>query len=456
MYDSTNKVIRNDGNGVSIADVQAALGTSSGDLATLCLMNNINMWSARKPVFYNKVSELSASDWASRSLYGYSISYGIKKRVPASLSEYIPDTSTGEVKSDVWTYDKPVLGSSVFRLTDFLNYYVEASNPMTIELPTTQYIYMASNHTGTRLRFRIRFDISKYTRGGTNSGNIRSRDMFAALQGYYPSVLMTFGTHQFAISSEYTMNHITDDSGVTAIAIEFNAQKIYQAMAADAGTGQTPYGTTNESKWTACVVLLSNCLSGGTLPAEHSIWDSRVTNPPTVVRLEYASPVNGVWVDRKILTVKPLIYTYISSMKARFTLESINSWWTITSITFIANVEQSDANLTFTASASATTYGQIYVGTNYVANQYPNTSNLTVNSYSTANLDFSNTTGTGVQRSLTYLATKYSPVGSPSAPYKPLISLVVTLHNTYGDWRATLTIQDDLSPRTVEVNCTVV
>lgn len=446
----TNGTIRRP---VGIPDVRSVLGTSSGDLATLCLMTNINMWSGRKPVYMAIKEVLTDAQWKTgRTLSGYSVSYGIKKRALTAISDYVD--SSGNVKNEVWSYDKPVKdNANIFRLSDFENYKHNSINPMVITLPTNSTMYVTSgSQKGTQLNFQINFPFNRVTQTDYENGNIGSEQLFGGLESYYPSVLMTYGAgstiRQYCKSASIAISEIGRSSAQSGVTITIYGSDLYNAMSSDG----TLNAVAENAKWTACLVLTSRKLDGANSPiANHAAFGY---NNTIVVRLEHTAAVNNVWVDRKVLTIVPFKKSYISSMKARFTLESVNSWWTITSIQFIADVEQSVSDLAFTASASAATYGQIYVGTNYVANQYPNISQLTVNNFSTANLSFASTTGTGVQRSLTYLATKYSPVGSPSAPYKPLISLIVTLHNnTYGDWTATLTIQDDLSPRTVEVNC---
>ena len=55
---------------VSIRDVQKCLGSSSNDLATLCMRPNVNMWSGIKPIWHTKIGVLSDSDRAGRALTG--------------------------------------------------------------------------------------------------------------------------------------------------------------------------------------------------------------------------------------------------------------------------------------------------------------------------------------------------------------------------------------------------
>ena len=48
---------------VSIDDVASALGHGSYDLGTLCMSNNVNKWSFRKPIIHTSNGELSEQDY---------------------------------------------------------------------------------------------------------------------------------------------------------------------------------------------------------------------------------------------------------------------------------------------------------------------------------------------------------------------------------------------------------
>lgn len=455
----TNGTIRRP---VGISDVQSVLGTSSGDLATLCLMNNINMWSGRKPVYMNKVPALDVPDWnAGHAVAGYSISYGIKKRASDQESAYVD--SSGNVVSAVWSYDKPVLdGVNVFRLSDFENYKHNSINPMVITLPTNTTMYITSGtNQGTLIRFQLNFPFNRVTQTDYENGNISSQQIFGGISGYFPSILMTFGSsghvRQFCKSSTLTIGEIGASSAQSGVTIDFYASELYAAMSADAALDgvSTPYGTSEGSVWTACLVLTSERKTGESQLAKHALWDnfhtpSKITTPTTVVRLEHTAAVNNVWVDRKIITVVPIKKSYISSMKARFTFESSQFGIKLASITLIANVEQSDANLSFSAQATVS-----IIQGNIRVNGYSDVASArTVNDFSTSNANFSNTTGVGVTRSLGFRSTEYQVTGVDPAAHEPILGLSITFVNTHGNWTASYTkLLTSEGLAAIEVDC---
>ena len=132
--------------GVSIYDVQRALGTTKNDDGELCTHTNINKWAKYKPLKYSKIYELNSTDMLS-------VNYGIKD-IPtwtrldymstflfstsrASLSQtYWPEcdrdrTPSASLASEYWAYERPTGGSaSPYRLTDFNNYYHFAVAPV--------------------------------------------------------------------------------------------------------------------------------------------------------------------------------------------------------------------------------------------------------------------------------------------------------------------------------------
>jgi hypothetical protein len=442
----TNGTIRRP---VSISDVQSVLGSSSGDLATLCLMNNINMWSGMKPVYMTIKSVLTDAQWKTgRTLSGYSISYGIKKRALTAISDYVD--SSGNVKNEVWSYDKPVKdNTNVFRLSDFENYKHNSINPMVITLPTNSTMYVTSgSQQGTQLNFQINFPFNRVTQTDYENGNIGSEQLFGGLESYYPSVLMTFGVsstpHQYCKSASIPIGEIGRSSAQSGVTITIYGSDLYEAMKSDG----TLNAVAENAKWTACLVLTSRRLDGANTPiANHAAFGY---NNTIVVRLEHTAAVNNVWVDRKVLTIVPIKKSYISSMKARFTFESSQYGIKLASITLIANVEQSDANLSFSAQATVS-----IIQGNIRVNGYADVASArTVNDFSTSNANFSNTTGVGVTRSLGFRSTEYQVTGVDPAAHEPILGLSITFVNTHGNWTASyskLLTSEGLAA--IEVNC---
>lgn len=118
--------------GVSIADVCAVLGSSSGDLSTLCKDSSINKWSKRKPVSYaNVIFKLTDAQLKE-------INYGLKKPTTANLVNLKTlysnlNGADGERNLDAaYSYTKPSGDTltSPCRLLDFEKYYHQAQAPI--------------------------------------------------------------------------------------------------------------------------------------------------------------------------------------------------------------------------------------------------------------------------------------------------------------------------------------
>jgi len=110
--------------GVSVYDVQRALGTNKIDVGSLCLRPNINMWARYKPIKYASVQQLTSAQWTEKR-------YGVGRSTSLPLID-----NNGRLNHDVWNYDKPTGGaSSPYRLTDFARYYHVAPCPVRLIFP---------------------------------------------------------------------------------------------------------------------------------------------------------------------------------------------------------------------------------------------------------------------------------------------------------------------------------
>lgn len=156
--------------GISIADVRAVLGSSSGDLGTLCKDSNINKWSKRKPVSYaNVLFKLTDAQLKE-------INYGLTEPVTANLVNLQTlysnlNGANGESYLDAaYSYTKPSGGTlaSPYRLLDFEKYYHHAQAPIgvtsqgghfAIEISTQLTVYQFSfimNTSGSESEIGLR------------------------------------------------------------------------------------------------------------------------------------------------------------------------------------------------------------------------------------------------------------------------------------------------------------
>lgn len=336
---------------VSFADVNAVLGTSHTDLATLCKENLINMWSGRKPIYNTKWGILNTDDWngVNRTLPGFKTGGGIKKAA-LSWDEYIKDMniSTGSVVSKIWEYDKPVAdGSCKFRLTDFSGYYHNVGrvfnmgtlfgNISNILIPS------ADGETGRTVAFTF------YFTNPTPDGGIAAAQLFGDCWTYYPCIILTNGStgsdsYQYAVTAP---SPISAYAG-TSMTITFDTADFAAAIASDfrslhPGDPYTKYPLRTGDKWTACLVLLSQQLTSGI---------HKIPSSATIIRLEYSSNV-----DRRTLPIKQTKYINIEWMKMRVTITKIAGYqrkYKIDSIVVTANI-LSTASMTFTVDAALST-----------------------------------------------------------------------------------------------------
>lgn len=336
---------------VSFADVNAVLGTSHTDLATLCMENLINMWSGRKPIYNTKWGILNTDDWngVNRTLAGFKTGGGIKKAA-LSWDEYITgmNTSTGSVVSKIWEYDKPVAdGSCKFRLTDFSGYYHNVGrvfnmgtlfgNISNILIPS------ADGETGRTVAFTF------YFTNPTPDGGIAAAQLFGDCWTYYPCIILTNGStgsnsYQYAVTAP---SPISAYAG-TSMTITFDTADFAAAIASDfrslhSGDPYANYPLRTGDKWTACLVLLSQQLTSGI---------HKIPSSATIIRLEYSSNV-----DRRTLPIKQTKYINIEWMKMRVTITKIAGYqrkYKIDSIVVTANI-LSTASMTFTVDAALST-----------------------------------------------------------------------------------------------------
>lgn len=320
---------------VGVYDVQQCLGKASGDVATLCLSNNINMWSYKKPVYNTKKETLTASDMCKgRTLSGYITPCGIKMRASTAQGDYMETSGSniGKVKSAVWEYDNPVLdGSNFFRLTDFDDYYHQAkwtlNSPLVLSFPSTDDLIFPINSSleGQQLNFQLNFLINQYQQGSltlqylfgpSSGGNISDYPYM----NYYPAVIMSCGKDwQYVKSASQTISTIGASSALTGVTIPINSQEILAAVTND-GAQSGRDCLLEGVEWTACIALVSRAFSGTTTLANHAIWRTGITTTTNIIRLEYLAPTDNVYVDRKVFTVANMKKYYINSISVAITV----------------------------------------------------------------------------------------------------------------------------------------
>lgn len=135
--------VKADGTGA----LQTYLGSTSGDVKTLCTLPSINKWSRNKPIEYNTYELLTPQQRKEGQKYASGYVWGVKIRGNTRL-ETIHDFT--------FDYDKP---TTYFRLMDFIGYDknatadvsgLELSEKIYKDLPGHQYrvnIYIDNNNT---------------------------------------------------------------------------------------------------------------------------------------------------------------------------------------------------------------------------------------------------------------------------------------------------------------------
>ena len=155
---------------VSISDVQAAVGHTSGDLATLILEGNINKWAKYKPVVYASVS--SSNDGKGNVVNTSSIKQMYGLTVPITSDPFTTYKNGG----GEWTYTRPSGGAaSPYRLTDFDGYRSDATPPISTAFRKGQFENFNIFATAFIINFTAgnSLTITDFSSAEAVSGNIR-------------------------------------------------------------------------------------------------------------------------------------------------------------------------------------------------------------------------------------------------------------------------------------------
>lgn len=424
---------------VSIYDVQQCLGSGSPDLATLCMRQNINMWSVSKPVYFPKVQPLTEADLKTgRVISGYSTSFGIKKRQSNVWGDFIDigasSQNYGEIKSEVWQYDRAVQdGVNCFRLSDFYNYWHEAVCAMTIALDGKTSVAVPSSQGGTGdvLHYTLNFKYWLY-----DEGSINPQQLFGACVNYYPTVILTCyysgGAYRYAKSSriegtadEYlTIGDIGASSSQSGASINIDMAEVADVMVRQQGARYQSDCFINGRQWSACFVLTNVPLAGTTASWEPSGKD--------IVRLEFAAGV-----DRNTFNVISGKYSYISAMSMTVTLKKMTNTtdqYYIDSIV-ISATKVTSAQMVFTVTGTLT----CQIGVVRVAGQ-TDAQSVNVSNY-LQGLTFPQGSTGSVSVTPSVTSTTYI-VERETDPYshQKLCTGNLSLHNTYGDWNGNFSI----------------
>lgn len=297
---------------ISIRYLQEIFGLSDTDLGTLMKKivdnrNLINIWAKYKPIYHPGVGLLTNAmrQDNSHTVSGYTISWGIMKPTSYNWTDYI-DTTTGEVRSGLWGYDKPVGGiASPWRLSDFAGidnngnaigdsyrYSSSAKCPIAITLPQgdTLPVPYSANQEGSTLMFIFTFQNGVTGWSATHSLSID--EIFAAEKSYYPTVVLTCyyngRVYEYSKSGDNPVSYYTGNVN-PVVQVPINTKTLAEAVCNDGGYYHTGALAKN-AVWTACMVLTSQKIAGGV--TTHVISNAAIT------RLEYETGV-----DRKQLTV---------------------------------------------------------------------------------------------------------------------------------------------------------
>lgn len=225
-YVITRPVV-NDTNG---GDIQRALGTTSGDLATLCTHANINMFAKYKPTRYATLGDTGESAAAGESPNWWQAYNGLcGLTIPTSTNTASgPGTSSSAWykllhSSLMWGYEKPNGGQYPYRQNDFDGYKQDALPPFS-PVSVTSFMIQANgdltiqyemNATGAR-----ELGLSDIAVGGT----ALSAWYFGVLV-YYSNSLYTFIAQAVAASSsgQVTFSNMGDYAGKRVTIVPFLA-----------------------------------------------------------------------------------------------------------------------------------------------------------------------------------------------------------------------------------------
>ena len=330
------------GSPINQTDVQGALGVSSSvnKWSQLLPHTNVNMWSAYKPLYATKKTRLTDSERASgaHSVSGYTMSYGIQKRVSSTWSDFI-NTSTGVVVSAPWLYDRPVVdGSCGLRITDFIGYRTDATRIVAVSWSSqVMYLPVNSSQDGVTLRFTLTGNVS-----WSSDGCMRWQELFGDCMSYYPTVIMTCysGSQvwKYVVSADKTIQQLKD-AGNTSVDIYVYTKTLAAAMVNDGATYQSGC-LGNNANWTATMVLVNQQIAGNA--SAHIVPSGK-----NILRLEYSSGA-----DRTTKQAKLIKYSYFGSMTLTVTLTKVsNNVYNLTSMVLSG---EKIRNGTPTANASGT------------------------------------------------------------------------------------------------------
>ena len=152
---------------VSFADVQAVLGVSSTDLATLCRHANVNKWARYKPVINNIISTLDQWDSANNTWKSTANWYksNAANNYNCGVSMILSDASDPNLRNLVTTYKNGISrivptggSSSPYRLTDFAGYNHNAK-PFISSNKAKDYVFNLNLFLRTSIDFSVNYNI---------------------------------------------------------------------------------------------------------------------------------------------------------------------------------------------------------------------------------------------------------------------------------------------------------
>ena len=413
---------------VSFADVNATLGTSHTDLFALCTDNNVNMWSAYKPIYSAKVGILTDADFSgsAHTISGYKTGGGILKVVKTG-STYKSDIGTdGAVSNAVWTWDKPIQdGVCAARLHDYNNYYHGAARIFRITniFGNINYFFLPSSDAAAGLV--VAFDMSFV------SGQMTPAKLFGdCFSTFYPAVIISSGGSDKLNYVKSAPNPISAYTGSSGVTIKVDTRVFMNKMKSDwsavhSGSAYANFPFRDGDKWTATLVLIDGYFDGGENDGSYKLGTGN-----NIVRLEYQSPSGDTHVDRKTLPVKQSKFTNIEWMKMTVTItrqgiQSGNEVYALSSISVKAKMLNTNT-VSFVVNASLSTpQGSVSVSGVSDPSNIQNYSQLT----------FSGQTGE-ITKSLNYNATTYYVPQSATVGNK-LCNGSLKFHATEGDFTGT-------------------
>lgn len=193
--------------GVSIYDVQKALGTNECDLGSLCKHVNINMWARYKPetaVTGLTTYGLGAITLQQRSLNGY----GIEARTNqgyGSISTLVTALRAGTAATP-FTYKKPYgTSASPYRLTDFADYWHNAPAPIRAPYNPTDKLAVTQQGTAQPF-FYVELTGSSH---GLGLKDLRLQSDSNQLGEYYFGILLYNGSTYSAATQTNKMKNNT-------------------------------------------------------------------------------------------------------------------------------------------------------------------------------------------------------------------------------------------------------